>query len=108
MENSENKSRNYIVAYEEYLDYVDPVSFDESELKANKYSIVIALWVGLVAFAVFLFLSLLYISRTDVARPKSTARRNRLQVAADSVEDPAEKEENRRHHKEKKSKLRHL
>ncbi|XP_056415471.1 melanocortin-2 receptor accessory protein [Hyla sarda] len=51
--------------YEFYYDYLDPVSFDESELKANKYSIVIAVWIGLAAFSVFLFLILLYMSRTD-------------------------------------------
>ncbi|KAM3934666.1 melanocortin-2 receptor accessory protein [Leptodactylus fuscus] len=64
--------------YEFYYDYVDPVSFDESELKANKYSIVIAVWVGLIAFSVFLFLILLYMSRTDSPGASFTARRNHL------------------------------
>lgn len=59
--------------YEFYYDYLDPVSFDESELKANKYSIVIAVWIGLAAFSVFLFLILLYMSRTDI--PRASGRR---------------------------------
>ncbi|XP_069616944.1 melanocortin-2 receptor accessory protein [Ranitomeya imitator] len=64
--------------YEYYYDYLDPVSFDESELKANKYSIVIAVWIGLAAFSVFLFLILLYMSRTDSPEANFTARRNQL------------------------------
>lgn len=36
MQNLENKTDNYTVTYEYYFDYVDPVSFDESQLKANK------------------------------------------------------------------------
>ncbi|XP_072254277.1 melanocortin-2 receptor accessory protein [Pyxicephalus adspersus] len=88
MENLENRTDAYTVMYE-YYDYVDPVTFDESELKANKYSIVIAVWVGLAAFAVFLFLCLLYISRTDLPRPKS--RRNHLQSPNEHLEDAEDK-----------------
>ncbi|XP_063812469.1 melanocortin-2 receptor accessory protein [Pseudophryne corroboree] len=77
---------NYTLSYEYYFDYVDPLPFDERELKASKYSIIIAVWVGLAAFSVFLFLILLYMSRTDSVRTKYTARRNRLTSAADNVE----------------------
>ncbi|XP_075053264.1 melanocortin-2 receptor accessory protein [Mixophyes fleayi] len=91
-----NTDTNYTLTYEYYFDYVEPVSFDESELKANKYSIVIALWVGLAAFAVFLFLILLYMSRTDSARTRYTARRNRLTSTAENLEAPEGKEEYRR------------
>ncbi|CAH2219288.1 melanocortin-2 receptor accessory [Pelobates cultripes] len=59
---------NVTDGFEYYYDYVDFVSFDESKLKANKYSIVIAFWVGLALFVVFLFLTLLYISRTFSTR----------------------------------------
>uniref|UniRef100_A0A6I8R9E4 Melanocortin 2 receptor accessory protein n=1 Tax=Xenopus tropicalis TaxID=8364 RepID=A0A6I8R9E4_XENTR len=61
---------NVSYTYEDYYDYEDFASFDESEPRANKYSIVIALWVGLAMFVVFLFLILLYMSRT-VARSKA-------------------------------------
>ncbi|KAM4047237.1 melanocortin-2 receptor accessory protein [Anomaloglossus baeobatrachus] len=64
--------------YEYFYDYLDPISFDESELKANKYSIVIAVWIGLVAFSVFLFLILLNMSRTDSPGANVTGRRNHL------------------------------
>ncbi|KAE8621629.1 hypothetical protein XENTR_v10004901 [Xenopus tropicalis] len=70
---------NVSYTYEDYYDYEDFASFDESEPRANKYSIVIALWVGLAMFVVFLFLILLYMSRT-VARSKNTARRKRKQM----------------------------
>uniref|UniRef100_A0A8D1V4D4 Melanocortin 2 receptor accessory protein n=1 Tax=Sus scrofa TaxID=9823 RepID=A0A8D1V4D4_PIG len=49
-------------SYEYYLDYVDLIPVDEKKLKANKHLIVIAFWVSLVAFVVFLFLILLYMS----------------------------------------------
>uniref|UniRef100_A0A452ITL1 Melanocortin 2 receptor accessory protein n=1 Tax=Gopherus agassizii TaxID=38772 RepID=A0A452ITL1_9SAUR len=57
-------SSEYYWSYEYYWDYLDPVPVDERKLKANKYSIVIAFWVGLAAFVVFLFLILLYMSRS--------------------------------------------
>uniref|UniRef100_A0A3B3WRJ9 Uncharacterized protein n=1 Tax=Poecilia mexicana TaxID=48701 RepID=A0A3B3WRJ9_9TELE len=44
--------------WEYYLDYLDPVFVDESQLKYHKYSIVIILWVSLAAFVGFLFLIL--------------------------------------------------
>ncbi|OCT93832.1 melanocortin-2 receptor accessory protein 2A [Xenopus laevis] len=77
---------NFSYTYEDYYDYEDFASFDESDPKANKYSIVIALWVGLAVFVVFLFLILLYMSRT-VARSKNTARRKRKHM-----EQPKERE----------------
>ncbi|XP_066455168.1 melanocortin-2 receptor accessory protein [Eleutherodactylus coqui] len=67
--------------YEFYYDYLDPVAFDESELKANKYSIVIAVWIGLAAFSLFLFLILLYMSRTEYPGAKRTP-----EAAADDAE----------------------
>ncbi|XP_040194804.1 melanocortin-2 receptor accessory protein [Rana temporaria] len=91
MQNLENKTDNYTVTYEYYFDYVDPVSFDESQLKANKYSIVIAVWVGLAAFSLFLFLCLLYISRTDLPRSKYTSRKKNLQSTNEHLEDAEEK-----------------
>ncbi|KAM5182044.1 melanocortin-2 receptor accessory protein [Mantella aurantiaca] len=91
MEVLENRTDSYTITYEYYFDYVDPVSFDESQLKVNKYSIVIAVWVGLTAFAAFLFLCLLLISRTDLPRSKYTTRRKRLQSQNEHLEDPEEK-----------------
>lgn len=49
-------------SYEYYLDYLDLIPVDEKKLKVNKHSIVIAFWVGLVAFVLFLFIILLYMS----------------------------------------------
>ncbi|XP_075450008.1 melanocortin-2 receptor accessory protein [Ascaphus truei] len=69
-------SSDYLQSFEYYYDYEDFVSFDGSELKANKYSIVICFWVSLAVFVVFMFLILLYMSRTDSARAKYTARTN--------------------------------
>uniref|UniRef100_A0A3P9KWP8 Melanocortin 2 receptor accessory protein n=1 Tax=Oryzias latipes TaxID=8090 RepID=A0A3P9KWP8_ORYLA len=47
-----------------YYDYLDPVIVDASKLKYNKYSIVIILWISLVAFVGFLFLTLNLMSVT--------------------------------------------
>ncbi|XP_068507417.1 melanocortin-2 receptor accessory protein [Syngnathus scovelli] len=44
--------------WEYYYDYVDPVIVDQSKLKYNKYSIVIAFWITLAAFVGVLFLTL--------------------------------------------------
>ncbi|KAK6455947.1 melanocortin-2 receptor accessory protein isoform X1 [Huso huso] len=60
-------SSNYIWDYEYYYDYLDPVAVDERQLKANKYSIVIAFWVGLSAFVGFILLMLMHISRSSTA-----------------------------------------
>ncbi|XP_040279126.1 melanocortin-2 receptor accessory protein [Bufo bufo] len=79
--------------YEFYYDYLDPVSFDENELKANKYSIVIAVWIGLAAFSVFLFLILLYMSRTDSPGANFTARRNHLARVQETREASGENPE---------------
>ncbi|XP_030058009.1 melanocortin-2 receptor accessory protein [Microcaecilia unicolor] len=76
MANLTNTSE-YFWGLEEYWDYVDPVAVDERSLKANKYSIVIAFWVGLAAFVLFLFLILLYMSRSgSVPARNSNSRKN--------------------------------
>ncbi|XP_031220224.1 melanocortin-2 receptor accessory protein [Mastomys coucha] len=49
-------------SYEYYLDYIDLIPVDEKKLKANKHSVVIALWLSLATFVVLLFLILLYMS----------------------------------------------
>ncbi|XP_038010994.1 melanocortin-2 receptor accessory protein isoform X2 [Motacilla alba alba] len=61
MANRTNSS-DYFWSYEYYWDYIDPIPVDGSKLKVNKYSIVIAFWVGLAAFVMFLFLILLCMS----------------------------------------------
>ncbi|XP_014108966.1 PREDICTED: melanocortin-2 receptor accessory protein [Pseudopodoces humilis] len=61
MTNRTNSSE-YFWSYEYYWDYIDPIPVDGSKLKVNKYSIVIAFWVGLAAFVTFLFLILLGMS----------------------------------------------
>ncbi|XP_030325142.1 melanocortin-2 receptor accessory protein [Calypte anna] len=66
MANRTNSSE-YFWSYEYYWDYIDPIPVDGSKLEVNKYSIVIAFWVGLAAFVTFLFLILLYMSH-----PRST------------------------------------
>uniref|UniRef100_A0A3B3B6H6 Melanocortin 2 receptor accessory protein n=1 Tax=Oryzias melastigma TaxID=30732 RepID=A0A3B3B6H6_ORYME len=63
MENS-NSTEDVLYEWEYYYDYLDPVIVDASKLKYNKYSIVIILWVSLVAFVGFLFLTLNLMSVT--------------------------------------------
>ncbi|XP_027536710.1 melanocortin-2 receptor accessory protein isoform X1 [Neopelma chrysocephalum] len=63
MANRTNSSE-YFWSYEYYWDYIDPIPVDGSKLKVNKYSIVIAFWVGLAAFVTLLFLILLCMSRS--------------------------------------------
>uniref|UniRef100_A0A8C4JRA8 Melanocortin-2 receptor accessory protein n=1 Tax=Dromaius novaehollandiae TaxID=8790 RepID=A0A8C4JRA8_DRONO len=63
MANRTNSSE-YFWSYEYYWDYIDPIPVDGRKLKVNKYTIVIAFWVGLAAFVMFLFLILLYMSRS--------------------------------------------
>ncbi|XP_059576668.1 melanocortin-2 receptor accessory protein isoform X1 [Alligator mississippiensis] len=63
MANKTNSSE-YYWSYEYYWDYFDPFPVDGRMLKVHKYSIVIAFWVGLAAFLMFLFLILLYMSRS--------------------------------------------
>uniref|UniRef100_A0A3B3TP35 Melanocortin 2 receptor accessory protein n=1 Tax=Poecilia latipinna TaxID=48699 RepID=A0A3B3TP35_9TELE len=55
--------------WEYYLDYLDPVFVDESQLKYHKYSIVIILWVSLATFVGFLFL-ILNLMSLSVELPK--------------------------------------
>ncbi|XP_059822194.1 melanocortin-2 receptor accessory protein 2-like isoform X1 [Hypanus sabinus] len=79
----------YEFAYE-YYDF--DISFDG--LKANKYSIVIAFWVGLAVFMIFLFIILMLMSRSgptpaqiDSSRrkPATTFTRNNRQEQAGNV-----------------------
>ncbi|XP_024070361.1 melanocortin-2 receptor accessory protein-like [Terrapene carolina triunguis] len=72
-------SSEYYWSYEYYWDYLDPVPVDERKLKANKYSIVIAFWVGIAAFVVFLFLILLYMSRSGSTPVKQVLAGNRIE-----------------------------
>ncbi|GCB77730.1 hypothetical protein scyTo_0016735 [Scyliorhinus torazame] len=60
-------SSHQIYEYE-YEYYELDVSFDG--LKANKYSIVIAFWVGLAVFMIFLFLILMLMSRSGSTPPQ--------------------------------------
>ncbi|XP_039552930.1 melanocortin-2 receptor accessory protein isoform X2 [Passer montanus] len=73
MANGTNSS-DYFWSYEYYWDYIDPIPVDGSKLKVNKYSIVIAFWVGLAAFVTFLFLVLLCMSCSGSTPAKNSAR----------------------------------
>ncbi|XP_041067528.1 melanocortin-2 receptor accessory protein 2-like [Carcharodon carcharias] len=79
---SEESSLNGQIYEYEYEYYELDVSFDG--LKANKYSIVIAFWVGLAVFMIFLFIILMLMSRSgstpaqnDNLRKKSANKFNR-------------------------------
>ncbi|XP_014381203.1 melanocortin-2 receptor accessory protein [Alligator sinensis] len=76
MANRTNSSE-YYWSYEYYWDYFDPFPVDGRTLKVHKYSIVIAFWVGLAAFLMFLFLILLYMSRSGSTPVKQVAINNR-------------------------------
>ncbi|XP_036207777.1 melanocortin-2 receptor accessory protein [Myotis myotis] len=60
--------------YEYYLDYLDLLPVDEKQLRAHKYSVVIAFWASLAAFVVLLFLVLLSMSRRAPAARSSALR----------------------------------
>ncbi|XP_027854831.1 melanocortin-2 receptor accessory protein [Xiphophorus couchianus] len=64
-----NSTSAPLYEWEYYLDYLDPVFVDESQLKYHKYSIVIILWVSLAAFVGFLFL-ILNLMSLSVKLPK--------------------------------------
>ncbi|XP_061483809.1 melanocortin-2 receptor accessory protein isoform X3 [Rhineura floridana] len=66
-------SSDYTWGWEYYLDYIDPLPVDAKNLKANRYSIVIAFWIGLASFVAFLFLILFYISRSGSTPMKNFA-----------------------------------
>uniref|UniRef100_A0A452ITK6 Melanocortin 2 receptor accessory protein n=1 Tax=Gopherus agassizii TaxID=38772 RepID=A0A452ITK6_9SAUR len=83
-------SSEYYWSYEYYWDYLDPVPVDERKLKANKYSIVIAFWVGLAAFVVFLFLILLYMSRSGSTPVKDYLQNRVLLFSVREVEPGSE------------------
>ncbi|XP_055273554.1 melanocortin-2 receptor accessory protein isoform X1 [Moschus berezovskii] len=72
MANKTNTSAPYY-SYEYYLDYLDLMPVDEKKLRANKHSIVIAFWVSLAAFVVFLFLILLYMSWSGSPQTRNNA-----------------------------------
>ncbi|XP_048349855.1 melanocortin-2 receptor accessory protein [Sphaerodactylus townsendi] len=63
--------QDYIWSYEYYVGYLDLPSVDATKLKAHRYSIVIAFWIGLAAFVAFLFFILFYISQTGYAPMKN-------------------------------------
>ncbi|XP_077396815.1 melanocortin-2 receptor accessory protein [Festucalex cinctus] len=74
-----NSTSVAFIGWEYYYGYVDPVVVDESKLKHNKYSIVIAFWVTLAAFVGVLFLSLNLMSgsgRLPWRRRRRSQRRN--------------------------------
>ncbi|XP_006753189.1 PREDICTED: melanocortin-2 receptor accessory protein [Myotis davidii] len=60
--------------YEYYLDYLDLLPVDEKQLRAHKYSVVIAFWASLAAFVVLLFLVLLSMSRRAPGARSSAPR----------------------------------
>uniref|UniRef100_UPI00398E6A0F melanocortin-2 receptor accessory protein isoform X2 n=1 Tax=Pristiophorus japonicus TaxID=55135 RepID=UPI00398E6A0F len=85
-------------SYEYEYEYYDlEVSFDG--LKANKYSIVIAFWVGLAVFMIFLFIILMLMSRSgstpaqsDRSQRKSMKKFNKnkcLQVQRENMSNCA-------------------
>ncbi|XP_007901741.2 melanocortin-2 receptor accessory protein 2B [Callorhinchus milii] len=57
----------------EYYEYEYDVSFEG--LQVNKYSIVIAFWVGLAVFMIFLFIILMIMSRSGFAQVQSNSSR---------------------------------
>ncbi|KAM6290437.1 melanocortin-2 receptor accessory protein [Porphyrio hochstetteri] len=100
MANRTNSSE-YFWSYEYYWDYIDPIPVDGSKLKVNKckycgavganlvqgkYSIVIAFWVGLAAFVTFLFLILLYMSRSGSTPVKQATARHQAEESSSSGE----------------------
>ncbi|XP_075289069.1 melanocortin-2 receptor accessory protein [Opisthocomus hoazin] len=87
MANRTNSSE-YFWSYEYYWDYIDPIPVDGSKLKVNKYSIVIAFWVGLAAFVTFLFLILLYMSRSGSTPVKQVIVGNQIEETSSNGEQP--------------------
>ncbi|XP_065597854.1 melanocortin-2 receptor accessory protein [Cyrtonyx montezumae] len=83
MANRTNSS-DYFWSYEYYWDYIDPIPVDGRKLKANKYSIVIAFWVGLAAFVMFLFLILLHMSCSGSNPPRQVVERNEAEEESSS------------------------
>ncbi|XP_078812722.1 melanocortin-2 receptor accessory protein [Oryzias latipes] len=71
-----NITGDVLYEWEYYYDYLDPVIVDASKLKYNKYSIVIILWISLVAFVGFLFLTLNLMSVTGSMPKRRRLRRN--------------------------------
>nr|XP_010955141.1 PREDICTED: melanocortin-2 receptor accessory protein [Camelus bactrianus] len=77
MANRTNASAAYY-SYEYYMDYLDLIPVDEKKLKANKHSIVIAFWVSLAAFVLFLFLILLYMSWSGPSQTRNSTQRHSM------------------------------
>nr|XP_034970674.1 melanocortin-2 receptor accessory protein [Zootoca vivipara] len=75
MANKTNSS-SFTYDFEYYMDYLDLLPVDAGKLKANRYSIVIALWIGLASFVAFLFLILFYISRSGSTPVKKVSNRS--------------------------------
>ncbi|KAG7321821.1 hypothetical protein KOW79_014679 [Hemibagrus wyckioides] len=74
MEKSTNSSA-YVLTYEYYYDYLDPVAVDASKLKYNRYLIVIIFWIAMAAFIGLLFLILSNISGTKHLPGHQSGRR---------------------------------
>ncbi|XP_025900733.1 melanocortin-2 receptor accessory protein [Nothoprocta perdicaria] len=87
MANRTNASE-YFWSYEYYWDYIDPIPVDGRKLKVNKYTIVIAFWVGLAAFVMFLFLILLYMSRSGSTPIKQVFARRQAEESSSNGEQP--------------------
>ncbi|XP_057241968.1 melanocortin-2 receptor accessory protein [Malurus melanocephalus] len=87
MANRTNSSE-YFWSYEYYWDYIDPIPVDGSKLKVNKYSIVIAFWVGLAAFVTFLFLVLLCMSCSGSTSAKQVAVGSQVEESSSNGEQP--------------------
>ncbi|XP_027758768.1 melanocortin-2 receptor accessory protein [Empidonax traillii] len=85
MANRTNSSE-YFWAYEYYWDYIDPIPVDGSKLKVNKYSIVIAFWVGLAAFVTLLFLILLCMSRSGSTPAKQVTVGSQMEESSSNGE----------------------
>ncbi|XP_014875167.1 melanocortin-2 receptor accessory protein [Poecilia latipinna] len=84
-----NSTSAPLYEWEYYLDYLDPVFVDESQLKYHKYSIVIILWVSLATFVGFLFL-ILNLMSLSVELPKinkSKIKRHHKTSAASPLAD---------------------
>ncbi|XP_077063461.1 melanocortin-2 receptor accessory protein [Siphateles boraxobius] len=64
MTNSTKSESEYVLDYEYYYDYVDPVFVNATALKYNRYSVVLIFWIILAAFIGFFFLILSLISHT--------------------------------------------
>ncbi|XP_061684451.1 melanocortin-2 receptor accessory protein-like [Syngnathoides biaculeatus] len=81
----DNSTRVAFGGWEYYYGYVDPVIVDESKLKYNKYSIVIAFWITLAGFVGVLFLTLNLLSGSGRSPWRRTQRRSQRRHTASSL-----------------------